>query len=101
MEPEYRDKSDGIMDNLGLVFRVSISGGRRGIFSAPYGPERLWVQSSRLLNVYKGLFLRELSDRAVIKLATDLQLNSSSKWSCNTTPPYAFIACIPTKSPLL
>ena len=66
------------------MFRIP--GGGIEIFSAPKSPERLWVQTSRLLNVYKGLFLRELSGGAVIKLATDLKLNPAVSGAVSPRP---------------
>lgn len=80
------DKSDGIMDNIRLVFRFPGREGGREIFSVPKGPERLWGQTSRLLNVYKWLFLRKWSGRAVITLATDLQLNPAISGAVSPRP---------------
>jgi hypothetical protein len=89
VKPGYRDKSDGIMDNLGLVFRFPRGKGGE-IFSAPKGPQRLLGQTSRLLNVNTGIFLLELS-RGVIKLAPDIQPNpavSGALSPCPHMPPW-------------
>ena len=68
-------------------------------YSSLQRPHRLWRQSSFLFNGYRGAFLEvKRHGREAPYLPPSAQVKSDYSYTC--TPPYAFITCTDTISPL-